>query len=321
MADRLLRGLDRPFGATQVLAWVVVASILALLVPRVFEQYQTFLIIEGLILAIFGLSFNLVFGYTDLPSFGHAAFYGLGAYGFAMTLQHIQEGGLFLAIGAGIAAATVFGVVVGTISVRGKGIYFALLTFAFAHLLYLVAFRWTEFTGGTDGIFFSVPEAPMGVNLMGTDTLYYVCVVVVIGVALVCYRIVTSPFGQVLRAIKQNEQRARAIGYPVTRVKILVFTISAALASLSGILFAISTIYVSPETLYLNRTVDVLLITIIGGTNSLVGPIVGAGFLTVLEELTSDLETVGMLLTGVIFVVALLFMPQGITGFIRNRLR
>jgi branched-chain amino acid transport system permease protein len=233
----------------------------------------------------------------------------------------MEGGGLFPAIGVGIAAATVFGLIVGTISVRGKGIYFALLTFAFSHLLYLVAFRWTEFTGGTDGIFFAITDAPLGIDLTATDTVYFVCVVVVIGVALLKYRIVTSPFGQVLRAIKQNEERARAIGYPVTRVKILVFTISAALASLSGILFAISTVFVSPETLHLDRTVDVLLITIIGGTNSLVGPIVGAGFLAILDELTSDLEVVGMLLTGVIFVVALMFMPQGITGFIRDRLR
>lgn len=286
-------------------------------VPFLLDTYYTRVLTSILILGYFGVVFNWAFGHTNLPAFGHAAFYGLGAYGFAMATEHFPESFLVPVV-VGIIAATLYGVIVAVFSVRGRGIYFALLTFAFAEFAYTLFFRLTDITGGNDGLIVLIPDF-MGVSLTQPTNVYYLSLVLVGMALLFGYRLLESPYGKLLYAIHYNEERARSIGYPVKRVKISIFVLTAALSSFAGILFTLNNQFISPSVLSMHLTIDVLVIAIIGGTTTLAGPLVGAAVIVLLEELVSDLSNVGTVITGAVFILAILLIPDGIVGEIKNR--
>lgn len=309
------------FARTTAVKWgglALAAVLFGLGVPAVLGQFYTGRVTQIVILAIFGVVFNWAFGFTDLPVFGHAAFYGLGAYVMAILLQSSES--LFVPVVAGLLATLVFSIVVGSVSVRGRGIYFALITFAFAQFLYEVVFRWTDVTGGSGGIFLTVPTV-FGVNLTATDTLFYLSCAILLATLAFGYRLINSPFGKVMQAIHYNEERARTIGYPVTRVKITIFTLTGVLSAVAGILSAFRTTFVAPGMLFYETTVDAIIVVIIGGSTTLVGPAVGAAFLIVLEEMVSSFANVGTVLTGVVFILVILFIPDGIVGTLKKRFR
>lgn len=291
---------------------VGVATVMAFLavVPFIFSQYNIYLINSIIILSIFGVAFNLAFGFAELPAFGHAAFYGLGAYGLALTLDYTPKS-IAVPIVVAILAAFLYSILVGVVSVRGSGIYFALLTFTFGQLLYELFFR-LKFTGGDNGLTIAIPDR---YEFLGDIVpLYYISLIILICLLVFSRRLLNSPFGKVFLAIAHNENRARSIGYPVSRVKVVVFVLTATLASFAGILYTLNNRFVSPNILFYTTSIDGIIVATIGGTGSLIGPIVGSIFYILMTEFTSEYANIGTMIVGAVFIGIVLYFPRGIMG-------
>ncbi|WP_426073616.1 branched-chain amino acid ABC transporter permease [Janthinobacterium sp. DSP2-3-3] len=303
-----------------------IALLLALAAP--FYGYPVFLM-KLLCFALFACAFNLLIGYTGLLSFGHAAFFGGAGYvtGYALrTWGWPTELGLL----AGVATGALLGLVIGGLAIRRQGIYFTMITLALAQMVYFLALR-LPFTGGEDGLQ-GVPRGTLlGMIDLGNDTVlyYFVLAIFIAGFALIV-RTIHSPFGQVLKAIKENEPRAISLGYDVNKYKLMAIVLSASLAALAG---ATKTLVLGFETLtdvYWGMSGLVVLMTLVGGMGTLSGPILGAVLIIALENKLGDVgtylathtgiewfgtlgESVGMV-TGVIFVICVLLFRRGIVG-------
>jgi len=288
---------------------------IAVVLPFVLDRSGLFILTEIVILGIFGISFNWAFGFTEIYSFGHAAFFGIGAYAFGISLQfaNLPLSVSLLAVPIG---AVLFALLVGTIATRGGGIYFALLTFAFAQGLYELVIRTPNLTGASQGIFLTLPDAPLGLDLTNELHVYYIALVVLAVTLAFGYRLLHSPLGHVMKAISQDPKRTEAIGYPVRRIRIIVFTISGVFSAFAGALLALQTTFVRPGLIFYERSIEVLVIVILGGVSSHVGPLAGAAFLVLSEELVSDLANVGTILIGVLFIVVIIFVPGGAAGVV-----
>jgi branched-chain amino acid transport system permease protein len=303
-----------------------IALLLALAAP--FYGYPVFLM-KLLCFALFACAFNLLIGYTGLLSFGHAAFFGGAGYvtGYALrTWGWPTELGLL----AGVATGALLGLVIGGLAIRRQGIYFTMITLALAQMVYFLALR-LPFTGGEDGLQ-GVPRGTLlGMIDLGNDTvLYYVVLAIFIAGFALIVRTIHSPFGQVLKAIKENEPRAISLGYDVNKYKLMAIVLSASLAALAG---ATKTLVLGFETLtdvYWGMSGLVVLMTLVGGMGTLSGPILGAVLIIALENKLGDVgtylathtgiewfgtlgESVGMV-TGVIFVICVLMFRRGIVG-------
>lgn len=268
---------------------------------------------------LFAISVDLLLGYTGLLSFGHAAFWGGSAY--VTGLIAIRTGVPFpFAVLGGAAFAMAIALPIGYLSVRRTGIYFAMVTLAFAQMLYFVANQWREVTGGENGLQ-GIPRNFFGIEAVETDSFYFYytgLVVVLLGI-LAAWRIVNSPFGRVLTAVRDNPARARALGYDVERYKITAFVLSAGLAGLAGGVFSISHGFASLQELAWTTSGKVVLVTVLGGIGTLWGGLVGAGIVVSLEDYlaSSGFEGIGMI-TGAIFVVIVLLFRHGVWGTARN---
>jgi branched-chain amino acid transport system permease protein len=269
--------------------------------------------------ALFAISVDLLLGYTGLLSFGHAAFWGTSAY--ATGLIAIHAGLPFpVAVVGGAVAAMVLAVPIGYLSVRRTGIYFAMVTLAFAQMVYFVANQWRSVTGGENGLQ-GIPKSFFGIELVETESFYfyYAAVPIILIGIFIAWRVVNSPFGRVLVAIRDNPARARALGYNVERYKIMVFVLSAGLAGLAGGVFSISHGFASLQELNWTTSGKVVLITVLGGIGTLWGGPVGAALVVLLEDklASSGFEGVGII-TGAIFVAVVLAFRHGIWGTARN---
>jgi branched-chain amino acid transport system permease protein len=311
--------MNRKFGYGLALA-------LALAAP--FVGYPVFLM-KLLCFGLFACAFNLLIGYTGLLSFGHAAFFGGAGYvtGHALAVLGLP---FEAALALGVLASAALGLVMGLLAIRRQGIYFAMITLALAQMVYFAALR-APFTHGEDGLQ-GVPRGKLlGVLDLGNDlTLYFVVLAICVGGFALIVRIVHSPFGQVLKAIKENEARATSLGYDVDRYKLVAFVLSAALAGLAG---ATKTVVLGFETLtdvHWTMSGLVILMTLVGGMGTLAGPILGAFIIVALENKLGDLgnflaetthvewfaslgESVGIV-TGFIFVACVLLFRRGIVG-------
>jgi branched-chain amino acid transport system permease protein len=269
--------------------------------------------------ALFAISVDLLLGYTGLLSFGHAAFWGTSAY--ATGLIAIHAGVPFpRAVVGGALAAMVLAVPIGYLSVRRTGIYFAMVTLAFAQMVYFVANQWRSVTGGENGLQ-GIPKSFFGIELVETESFYfyYAAIPIILIGIFIAWRVVNSPFGRVLVAIRDNPARARALGYDVERYKIMVFVLSAGLAGLAGGVFSISHGFASLQELTWTTSGKVVLITVLGGIGTLWGGPVGAALVVLLEDrlASSGFEGVGII-TGAIFVAVVLAFRHGIWGTARN---
>jgi branched-chain amino acid transport system permease protein len=271
---------------------------------------------------LFAISIDLLLGFTGLLSFGHAAFWGGSAY--ATGLIAIKSGLPFpVAILGGTVFAMLIAVPIGYLSVRRTGIYFAMVTLAFGQVLYFLANQWRDLTGGENGLQ-GIPKNFFGFELVEGDSFYfyYVGLVIVLIGVLAAWRVVNSPFGRVLTAIRDNPARARALGYDVERYKIMAFVISAGLAGLAGGVFAISHGFASLQELVWTTSGKVVLLTVLGGIGTLWGGLVGAGIVVTLEDYLASAGVDGIgLITGAIFVVIVLLFRHGVWGTGRNLLR
>lgn len=301
--------------------FVVVAATFALLPIIAPSSYYVNLGITALFVFLFALGFNLLFGYTGLLSFGQAAFFGVGAYMVPLLLRGeafmpTVESFLLILLLAVIVAA-LLGIVLGFFCIRRGGIYFAMLTLAFSMMIYEGAFRWRSLTGGDDGIITPTPTIELGVASLslGDHVVYYYVTFVLVALAtLLVWRIVRSPFGEMLILIRENEQRTQFIGINITLYKWAAFTLSAALAGLAGAIASVHLLVVSPGTLHWTRSAEPVIITLIGGPTYFFGPLVGTFVFIALEEYLTAVTEHWELFAGVILVGIVLFTPNGLLG-------
>ena len=313
------RAVVRAVAARPVLTFALVFAIFPFVVP--YKALATQVLIYGL----FALGFNLLYGYTGLLSFGHAAYWGLGAYGTGIALAKLKIASLWGALAGGLLLAGVGGVVVGFFCLRRRGIYFAMLSLAFAQLLYFIAFHLADVTGGDDGLRgIQVPALSLpGVSLSLESSLafYYFALALVTLALLALKRILDSPFGAVLQAIRENSDRAVACGYDIRRIKLLSFVFSALFCGLAGGLDALRLAVVPVESLYWTTSGQVVVMTLLGGAGTFFGPFVGAATFLVLEDRLSVFTESWPLFIGLIFMAFVLFLPKGIWGTLLARLR
>jgi branched-chain amino acid transport system permease protein len=276
------------------------------------------LLMKLLCFALFACAFNLLIGFVGLLSFGHAMFFGSAAYaaGHAMKVWGFTpELGLIF----GVAVSALLGVLVGALAIRRQGIYFAMITMALAQMFYFFALQ-APFTGGEDGLQGIPRGALFGVLPLQNDlVLYYVILAVVVGAWFFIARIVHSPFGQILKAIRENEPRTISLGYDTDRFKLMAFVLSAALAGLAGALKALVLGFATLSDVHWATSGSVILMSLIGGIGTLTGPVVGAFIITGLENILAD--RVGSWVTvvlGVIFVVSVLVFRQGLVGTLKR---
>jgi ABC-type branched-subunit amino acid transport system ATPase component/ABC-type branched-subunit amino acid transport system permease subunit len=269
---------------------------------------------EIALFALVGLGFNLLLGYTGLLSFGHGLFFGFAAYAAALSQLHWFQGSLVWPVLFAAAATALLGVVVGFFALRRRGVYFSLLTLAFTALAFFFAFRWTEFTGGESGLRGVVRPIFGPIDLNDQAVFYALTASVVFAAAWVLLRIVRSPFGSVLVAIRENEQRALFAGYPIRHYKLVAFVISATLVGVAGSLFAFLKSIVSADTVHVSFSGEIVAMTIIGGTRSFLGPALGALFYILFRELLSSHTDAWMFWLGLLFMAFILYSPAGLIG-------
>src|SRR5499433_4159665 len=300
----------------QALAFVIMV---AALVAAPFFVYPVFLM-KALCFALFACAFNLLIGYVGLLSFGHAVFLGSAGYGAAHSAK-VWGFPPELAILFGTAAATGLGIVVGALAIRSKGIYFANITLALAQMVYFFSLQ-AAFTGGEDGIQ-SVPRGTLlGVlNLADTLTLYFVVLAVFLVGFLLIFRAIHSPFGQVLKAIRENEPRAISLGYRAERYKLLAFVLSATFAGLAGATKALVFQLASLTDVHWTMSGEVVLMTLLGGLGTVFGPVVGAFIVVTLENYLATLGAWITIVQGAIFIVCVLVFRRGVVGELARLLR
>jgi branched-chain amino acid transport system permease protein len=284
----------------------------ALLVAAPFFAYPVFLM-KALCFALFACAFNLLIGYVGLLSFGHAVFLGTAGYAAAHSAK-VWGFRPELAILFGTAVAAVLGIVIGALAIRSKGIYFANITLALAQMVYFFCLQ-AAFTGGEDGIQ-SVPRGTLlgFLDLRDTRTLYFVVLAVFLAGFLLIYRAIHSPFGQVLKAIRENEARAISLGYRAERYKLLAFVLSATFAGLAGATKALVFQLASLTDVHWTMSGEVVLMTLLGGLGTVFGPVVGAFIVVALENYLAHLGAWVTIVQGAIFVVCVLTFRRGVVG-------
>jgi branched-chain amino acid transport system permease protein len=298
--------------------WIIILLLLFFLCLPFITPYKG-LASQMLVFAIFSIGYDIAFGYTGLLSFGHAAFFGLGAYSTGLSLIHLSIPAP-LAILIGVIISSLMAFPIGYLSIRRRGIYFAMVTLAFAQMLYFIAFKWRSLTGGDDGLH-GVPRPPLGpINLSSEVVLYYFILFFFILSVILGIRIINSPFGKILECLRENEDRARSIGYNPTGFKLISFVISAFFAGLAGGLYALLQNFVPLFSLGLDTSGDVVLMTLIGGMGTLYGPIIGAMALIFLKDLLSTYTNIWPLFLGLLFVVSVMTFRRGIFKELKERL-
>jgi branched-chain amino acid transport system permease protein len=295
---------------------VIIAFALVPLIAKIFDQpYYLTLFGRILVFSICALSLNLLVGSAGLVSFGQAMFLGVGAYAVGITEYYGIESG-FIQWPIGIAAAAIAGLVVGSISVRLTGLYFIMITLAFGQLFYFVASGLTLY-GGDDGMTIDA-RSNFGhyVNLHNETSLYYVIFAILLLCLIFVYRLSHSRLGMIIAGIRSNEPRMRALGFPTYRYKLIAFVLSAVMCSISGLLLANLTDFVTAQYMTWQRSGEILVMTILGGMTSLFGPVIGATALLLFEELFSAYTDHWAIILGPILVLVVLYMPQGLWGLL-----
>ncbi len=301
-------------------AVAVFAVLAALPLTPWMTKYWMLLAFDALLFGTVAMSLDLLMGYTGLVSFGHAAFYGLGAYATAVLLER-QVLSLWVCLGFAALVVGLYALVVAYFATSRRGIYFALLTLVFAEVVYTF-FRYTQTFGGSDGIQ-GLPEAVLlpGVPIDTPLKKYYLVLAYLALAYLTCRVVVGSHFGRVLVAIRENEDRARFLGYRVQRYKIGACLISALLTGLAGALYPIRAAYATPDLMLWTESGEFIISVMIGGLGTLAGPVVGGVFFTLLRDQVSSYVDWYFLVIGVVLVLIVLFLPRGLFGLRRRRSR
>ncbi len=297
----------------QVILLIVLASLI--LVPLFSDLFYTRLFTRIMIYGIVALSLDIILGYGGMVSFGHAAFFGLGAYTVGILAQHGVESA-FLAWPAAILVSMLLATVIGAISLRTSGVYFIMITLAFAQMLYYFFFSLEDY-GGSDGMPMISRNTFAGLmDINQHTTFYYLVLAIMLLVLFVSLRLVQSRFGMVIQGVRENERRMRSLGFATFRYKLVCFIIAAAIAGLAGALIANQTLYISPSFMHWTRSGDILVMVILGGMGSLFGPVLGALSLLLAEEVLSTYTEHWMILLGPLLILVVLFARRGIYGLL-----
>jgi branched-chain amino acid transport system permease protein len=300
------------------IAVVVVLCALGPLVP----PFTLTLVTEALIFGLFAMSLDLMVGYTRLYSFGHAAAYGLGAYATALMLLHFDLP-LPLGILAGVALSVVVAVPIAWVCTKSTGVSFAMLTLAFAQLGYAMLYRFKDVTGGSDGIGgIPRPAGPFGLAVFqGKLGYFYLVLFCLVGSYLLCRTLVRSPFGAVLAGIRENDAKMRALGYNTRAYKMAVVVVAYGFGSLAGALYTPFAGFVAPELFFWLVSGRVLIMVVVGGAGTLIGPIIGGAFFLMLEHELSEATELWPLFFGAIFIAFVMLAPEGIWGLLTKYTR
>lgn len=306
--------------------FVVVFLFLAIaglaLFPLSGDEFYLELVTHLMVMAIFAMSLDLLIGYAGLVSFGHAAFFGLAGYLLAIVTPQDEAVSIWFSLPVSLGGTAMVALVIGWFSVRTSGIYFIMITLAFAQMLYYF-FNENIELGGSDGIFiFSKPTVGIGdfqiLDLANPNTIYYFVLVSLVGCYLLLTMILRAPFGQVIQAIRSNEHRTRALGYNTQRFKLVVFVIAGTMAGYAGYLEAVSTGIVSPGHLHWHQSGLVLMLVILGGMGTLYGPGLGAFAIGFLRDQVQEITEHWLLVQGMFIILVVLFLPHGIAGLVER---
>ncbi len=313
MAAALSRGPALRFGAA--LAFLAVLAVAGGVLP----PYWRGLLTEALIWALFAMSLDLLLGYTGLPSLGHAAYFGVGAYVAAIAAVKIGLN-FWLAAALGIVGGAAAAALAGAIVLRTQGVFFLMITLAVSQILWAVAYGWRSVTGGDDGLRGLARSAwtLVGIDLAAPANFYYVTLIVVALCAGAMALLVASPFGHALKGVRESPARMDALGYQVWSYKFLAYVIAGLFAGVAGVLHVRYKNYVSPESLSIVISAEVLLMVIVGGAGTLFGSVIGAFAIIFLSNWVSAYTDRWVLILGVIYVLVVLLAPDGIVGLVRD---
>ncbi|MGD0624474.1 MAG: branched-chain amino acid ABC transporter permease [Thermodesulfobacteriota bacterium] len=302
--------------------YIQLAVILGLFIvaPFILTKYYRQFLTEILIWGLLAMSLDLILGYTGIVSFGHAALFGLGAYGAAMAVVKMKAG-FWLAMACGLTSSILFATSVGFLSIYVRGIYFTIITLVSAEIFHTVMLA-TPFFGGENGLNYQVPSLNLGFvrfSLLNPTNFYYLVLFFFLLSYFLCRRVTQSPVGKVFQAIKDNEERARAVGYDVRKYKIMAFVISGLFSGLSGVLYTLLNRYSNPDFLSFNISGEAVIWTLIGGMGTLYGPVLGTAIVMIIgDSLSSWIENY-LIIIGLMFIVSVIFLPKGIVGTITDR--
>ena len=327
--------MTNTLGSTVVKSVVLVIAAALLFAPFLFQDVRSIEVAARIcVFIVLVASYDLLIGYTGIVSFAHTMFFGFGAYGAAIALREMGSGWDAVILGAlaGMAVSLVIAVAIGLLSLRVKAIFFAMITLAAASVAMVLASQLSQFTGGEDGITYSVPDIfkpamklledeegkvvrLFGVRLNGKIAAYYFVFVTCLVLFILMLRLVGSPIGTVLKAIRENEARAEAVGYRVVAYRTFVFCIAALVASLAGTIYAIWLRYTGPDTaLSFTIMIDILLMVVIGGMGSMTGALVAAILLGMALSFTAEIAALQQIIIYLVAVVVLLTRPRGLFG-------
>jgi branched-chain amino acid transport system permease protein len=299
---------------------VLFGAVALLALPYVLSTYHLGLVVQMMIFALFAMSLDLLIGYGGMPSLGHAAYFGISAYTTGLLALRLGLN-VWLALPAGVILAALTAMLFGVLALRTRGSYFLMITLALSQVAWGIAFGWRSLTGGDDGLP-DIPRPTLGLHFPwsladGIPFYYFTLLLVALAIFLLV-RIVASPFGYALRGIRESETRMLALGYNVWRYKFAAFVLAAVFAGLAGCLYAYYNRFVSPDYLHVARSAEVLLMVILGGAGTLIGPAVGAVLIVLLENVVSAYTERWLLLLGIIYVLVSLFAPNGLIGLLRD---
>lgn len=299
----------------------LILVIALLCAPTIVSNYWLFILAEVFIMALYATSFNILLGYTGLLSFGHGAYFAVGAYATALTIK-IFGASLLLSMSAGIFAALLFAVVFGFLCVRLSEIYFAMLTLSFSQLVFFIVFQWRDVTGGDDGLPGimrpSIDIFGANIALNSATNFYFFCLIVLVLSLWIMKRIVDSPLGYMFRAIRDNSKRATFTGIAVNRYRLISFVIAGIFAGLAGSVYALWAGFVSPELAHFGKSGEAVFMTLIGGIQTFFGPAVGAAIYTFLHTYIASQTEHWLLYFGLILLIIVLLLPEGVLGRINK---
>jgi branched-chain amino acid transport system permease protein len=284
-----------------------------------YTELATRIVVMGLA----AMSLNFLLGFTGVLSFGHAAYFGLGAYGAAMSIKYLTPNTL-LGMAVGIVIATLAAAIIGALIARRRGVYFAMVTIAFGQVFYFIAFRWNDLTGGDDGLTgwhrMPIDLGVANIDIYGNDKLFYYFVLAIFAICVaIMAALLNSPFGRTLLAIRENERRARFLGIPIERHIWLSFVISCLFVSVAGALYALLNNFTDPRALRFDLSGNFVIMAVLGGMRFFWGPLIGAAIFVALQDYVSSHTEHWMLAIGIVFVFVVLFFPRGVLGVLGRK--
>lgn len=299
-------------------AWVGCFLLFAAL-PFAISRYQINLLTEVVIYALYAVTYNLLLGYGGMLSFGHAMFFGIGAYTAGILLTSVTGIPFWAVVVCAIMITSTVGLLVGSLLLKVKGTPFALLTLAFNSLFFAIAFKWYSVTGGNDGLSIKRPNIELGFVTLNTSditTFYYITLIVLSLSIFACWYFTRTAMGQTVLLMRENEGRMQFIGYNTAVSRLILFTFTACFAGLAGAFYTLHFKFVSVDAISVGMTTTVLLITFIGGTGYFAGPLVGSAFYIYVQNFLSEYTDRWPFFMGLIFIVMVMYAPKGVSGII-----